>query len=326
MENQQARSFWVTGPGHGELRDEGLPVLQDGQVLVKTLFSGVSRGTESLVFNGKIPISEYQRMRAPFQGGEFPAPVKYGYSNVGVVETGPDSLVGQSVFCLYPHQSRYIVPSEAVCPLPDGLPPERAILAANMETALNGLWDAAPRLGDRIAVVGAGTVGLLCGCLAARIPGCEVQVVDISAAKTDIADALGLVLVTPDQADSEADLVIHASGAPAGLTTALQLAGFEATVLELSWYGDKPVSVPLGEAFHVKRLQLLSSQVGSVATVQRGRWDYRRRLTKALQLLCDPRLDVLINSESDFEELPQRMADLMNNPGPVLCHRVSYRQ
>ena len=320
----QAQAFWVTAPGKGEIRSLSLAPPGPDEVLVRTLYSGISRGTESLVWRAAVPANQYQPMRAPFQAGEFPAPVKYGYSSVGVVEAGPETLVGRPVFCLYPHQTVYVVPANAVVPLPLTVPPSRAVLAANLETALNGLWDAAPRLGDRIAVVGAGTVGCLVAYLAAGIPGCEVQLIDVDAGKAPIAAALNVAFAMPSQAYANADLVIHASGASAGLVTALSLAGFAATVLELSWFGEQSVSLPLGEAFHARRLTLRSSQVGRVATAQRSRWTPRRRLTKALALLDDPRLEVLINGESPFSELPRTMAELADRTNATLCHRISY--
>ena len=241
-----ARACWVVAPGRAELRDEVLPPLAEGQVRVRSLHSGVSRGTEGLVFRGEVPPSEYERMRAPFQQGAFPGPVKYGYVSVGTVEHGPAALQGRTVFCLHPHQTRFQVPADAVLPLPDSVPPGRAVLAALLETAINALWDAAPRIGDRVAVVGGGTLGLLVAWLAARVPGCRVQVVDTVPARAEVAAALGAGFALPDAATPEADLVVHASGQAAGLATALGLAGVEATVLELSWYGSRAVAVPLG--------------------------------------------------------------------------------
>ncbi len=311
-------------PGHAEIREETLPPLADGEVRVRTLHTGVSRGTEGLVFRGEVPASEVQRMRAPFQQGDFPGPVKYGYVNVGVVEAGPTDLLGRTVFCLYPHQTVYQVPASAVVPVPAGVPAERAVLAANLETAINALWDAAPRLGDRIAVVGGGTLGLLVAWLAARLPGCEVQVVDTEAGRADVARALGAGFALPDSARADADLVVHTSGQGAGLATALRLAAFEATVLELSWYGNRAVSVPLGEAFHSQRLTLKSSQVGHVATPQRGRWSHRRRLELALSLLTDPALDRLITHSAPFQELPNVLERLSTGAADTLCHRIDY--
>ncbi|WP_043530040.1 zinc-dependent alcohol dehydrogenase [Litchfieldella xinjiangensis] len=320
-----AKAFWVQSPGRGVLKEETLPVLGDDEVQVATDYSAVSRGTESLVFEGRVPESEHQRMRAPFQSGDFPAPVKYGYASVGRVERGPASLRDRHVFCLYPHQDRYVVPANAVLPLPDGLPPERAVLAANMETALNATWDAAPAVGDRIVVIGAGVVGALVAYLCARIPGTRVSLIDVVPQRASLAEALGVAFATPDQAPADNDLVVHASGNPEGLTQALRLAGTEATVLEMSWYGHQSVSVPLGEAFHSRRLTLRSSQVGGIAPGRQPRWDHGRRLALALDLLADPRLDALFNGESDFLDLPETMPRLVAASGDVLCHRLRYR-
>lgn len=324
LTGSSATAFWVTGVRRGELRDERLPALADGHVRVRTRFSGISRGSEALVFRGEVPPSEYQRMRAPFQSGDFPAPVKYGYCSVGQIEAGPPARVGQRVFCLYPHQTRYQVPADQVHPLPAGLPPGRAVLGANLETAINGLWDAAPRLGDRVAVVGAGVIGCLSAWLVTRIPGCVVELIDIDPQRAAVADALRVPFRLPEQASADADLVIHASGAPSGLLTALGLAGFEARIVELSWYGDRPVTLPLGEGFHQRRLQLVSSQVGAVAGAQRARWDHRRRMALALRLLEDSVLDVLITGEDDFADLPEVQGRLAADPRGALMHRIRY--
>ncbi len=320
----QARAFWVAEPGRGEIRAEPISPLKPGEALVRTLFSGISRGTEALVFQGRVPSSEYPRMRAPFQAGEFPAPVKYGYCNVGIVEQGPGELRGRHVFCLYPHQTRYVVPTTALHVLPDAVPPARAVLAANLETAVNALWDASPRVGDRVAVIGAGTVGCCVAWLAARIVGVEVELVDVDERKTAAASALGVAFRSPAQATREADAVVHASGSAAGLSLALELAGHEATVLELSWYGDLAPAVPLGGAFHSRRLTLKSSQVGAIAPAQRARWDHARRMELALRLLAHAELDALVSGESRFDELPAVLARLATTPGYTLCHRIVY--
>jgi len=323
---EQSQAFWVVSPGRGEIRSEPLPPLRPGEVRVRSLFSGISRGSETLVFRGEVPPSEYQRMRAPFQAGDFPGPVKYGYISIGRVEDGPPGLLGYTVFCLHPHQDVYQVPAEAVYPLPAGVPPERGLLAANLETAVNGLWDAAPRIGDRIAVIGAGTLGCLVAWLAGRIPGCRVELIDLDPARAAVAAALGVGFARPEDASADADLVVHASGTPAGLATALGLAGFEASVVELSWFGDRPVPLPLGAAFHQRRLSIRSSQVGAVASAQRPRWDNRRRLGLALSLLTDPALDVLLTGEDRFDDLPDVMARLATEPTGALCHRIVYPQ
>jgi hypothetical protein len=319
-----ARSFWVAEPNRGEIRAEPLPRAAADEAVVRALYSGISRGTETLVFTGAVPPSERERMRAPFQAGTFPAPVKYGYSNVGIVESGPAALVGRHVFCLYPHQTRYVVPAAALHELPAGVPPARAVLAANLETAINGLWDANPRAGDRIAVVGAGTVGCLVAWLAARTPGAEVQLIDVDPRKRAVAAELGVAFELASGAARDADLVVHTSGTEAGLGVALELAGFEATVLELSWYGARRPAVALGEAFHSRRLTLKSSQVGAVAAAQRARWGTARRMQLALRLLADAKLDALISGESPFEELPRVLARLAAPSEYTLCHRIRY--
>jgi NADPH:quinone reductase-like Zn-dependent oxidoreductase len=318
-----ARAFWVVAPGSGEIRPETLPPPRADEIVVRALYSGVSRGTEALVFNGLVPPSEYERMRAPFQAGAFPGPVKYGYSSVGIVET-PGDLEGRSVFALYPHQTRYVIPRAAVQAIPENVPPARAILAANLETAVNGLWDAAPLVGDRITVIGAGTVGCLVAWLAAAIPGCEVELVDINPERAAIAAALGVSFCAPAGIRGDADLVIHVSGSPEGLTLALGAAAFEATIVEMSWFGATQVTIPLGEAFHVRRLTLRSSQVGHIAPAQRSRWDFRRRIQLALRLLASPVLDALITGETPFDTLPMVMSELARGPRGALCHRISY--
>jgi 2-desacetyl-2-hydroxyethyl bacteriochlorophyllide A dehydrogenase len=319
-----ARAFWIAAPGRGEIRDEPLTAPSAGEVVVRTLYSGISRGTEALVFQGRVPESEHLRMRAPFQDGRFPAPVKYGYASVGRVEQGAKALLAHDVFVLYPHQTRYVVPAQSVYLLPDGVPPQRAVLAANVETAINALWDARPQVGDRVAVIGAGTVGCLVAWLTGRMPGCDVTLVDVNPRRAGVARALGVPFAEPDAVVEDADLVIHASGSPPGLALALRIAGFEATIVEMSWYGDQAVPLGLGEAFHARRLTLKSSQVGTVAASQRARWSARRRMELALRLLADPALDVLITGESAFDELPTVMAQLTSVPGDTLCHRIRY--
>jgi threonine dehydrogenase-like Zn-dependent dehydrogenase len=320
-----ALAFWIVAPGQGELRSERLPEPGPGEILVEALASGISRGTETLVFQGSVPQSQRQIMRAPHQVGEFAFPLKYGYSSVGVVVAGPDDWLGRRVFCLHPHQDRYVVPRRAVVAVPATVPDERAVLAANMETVVNALWDAAPRIGDRVAVVGAGVIGALAAAVASTIPGTTVQLVDVNPDKAAIASALGVSFAVPKVATPQADLVIHASATGEGLATALDLAGFEATILELSWYGDQQVGVALGEGFHSRRLRLVSSQVGAIATAQRARWDRRRRLALALDLLADPRFDVLLEPAAPFARLPEVMAGLAAGPSKAMCQVIDYR-
>ncbi|MFG2288495.1 MULTISPECIES: dehydrogenase [unclassified Streptomyces] len=319
-----ACAFWLSAPGRGELRPVPLPEPGSDEVLVRTLYSGVSRGTETLVFRGGVPESQYGAMRAPFQEGDFPAPVKYGYLNVGVVEEGPPALRGRTVFCLAPHQTHYVVPAHAVTPVPDAVPAARAVLAGTVETAVNALWDAAPLVGDRIAVVGAGMVGCSVAALLARYPAVRLQLVDADPARATTAEALGVDFALPDDALGDCDLVVHASASEEGLARSLELLAPEGTVIELSWYGDRRVSLPLGEAFHSRRLVVRSSQVGAVSSARRARRTFADRLALALDLLADPAFDALITGESAFEELPSVLPRLASGDLAALCHRIRY--
>ncbi|MEV4674116.1 MULTISPECIES: zinc-dependent alcohol dehydrogenase [Actinomadura] len=321
---RDARAFWILSPGKGEIRDAVLPEPGPGEVLVRTLFSGVSRGTEAIVFRGGVPPNQHAIMRAPFQDGTFPGPVKYGYLNVGVVEEGPAELTGRTVFCLYPHQTRYVVPAGAVTVVPDEVPPERAVLAGTVETAVNALWDAAPLVGDRIAVVGAGMVGCSVAGVLAGFPGCRVQLVDTDPSRFAVAEALGVEFATPEGAAGGCDLVVHASATEAGLARSLELLAPDGQVVELSWYGDRKVSVPLGEFFHSRRLTVRGSQVGAVPPARRASRSFADRLALALRLLADPAFDALVTGESTFAELPRIMPALAAGRLPALCHRIVY--
>jgi NADPH:quinone reductase-like Zn-dependent oxidoreductase len=312
------------GEGRAELRAENVAAPAPGELRLRALFGAVSRGTERLVFNGRVPASEHQRMRGPSMAGAFPFPVKYGYATVARVEEGPAALQGQTVFALHPHQSVFNIAADAVIAVPAGVAPARAVLAANMETALNAVWDGAPGPADRIAVVGGGVVGLLVAWLCARLPGAEVTLVDVVAARAEIAQALGAAFALPGAAPAGCDLVFHASATAAGLATALRLAGDEATVVELSWYGTGEVAAPLGQDFHSRRLRLVSSQVGRVAPSHRPRWPHGRRLAAALALLADPVLDRLLAPAVAFHDLPARLPEIFGSQTDARCPLIRY--
>jgi threonine dehydrogenase-like Zn-dependent dehydrogenase len=311
-----ARAFWTVAPGRGELRPETLAEPGPDALLLRSLASGVSRGTEALVFAGRVPPSQYQAMRAPLMGGAFPFPVKYGYS---AVARTPD---GTRVFVLHPHQDAFVAPAAMCIPLPAELPTRRAVLGANMETALNIVWDSAPLAGERMLVIGAGVVGLLTASLLARIPAARVTVVDVDASRTALAQRFHCAFARPDAAPCEQELVVHASGSEAGLRLALACAAFEGRVVEASWFGDSLPALPLGEAFHARRLRLVASQVGAVAAAMRGRRSHADRLATALGLLADPAYDALLQGLTPFDALPDAMARILAPGG--LCHVVDY--
>jgi NADPH:quinone reductase-like Zn-dependent oxidoreductase len=319
-----AHAFWLRAPGCGEILPVTLPEPGRDDVMVRTLRSGVSRGTETLVFRGGVPPDQYAAMRAPFQEGEFPGPFKYGYLSVGIVEEGPPSLQDRTVFCLYPHQTAYVVPAAAVTVVPDAVPPGRAVLAGIVETAVNALWDAPPLVGDRVAVVGAGMVGCCVARLLSRFPAVQVTLVDVDAGRAEVADALGVDFAAPAGAAGDRDLVVHTSATAAGLQRSLDLLRPEGTVIELSWYGDTDVRLLLGGAFHSKRLSIRASQVGTISPARRGSRTTADRLALALDLLRDPAYDVLLTGESPFGELPDVMARLADGSLPALCHTIVY--
>ncbi len=320
----EAHAFWLTSPGHGEIRPAALRDPGPDEVLVRTLCSGVSRGTETLVFRGAVPVDQYSTMRAPFQEGDFPAPVKYGYLNVGTVEEGPAELRGRTVFCLYPHQTSYVVPASAVTVVPEEVPPARAVLAGTVETAINALWDAAPLLGDRVAVVGAGMVGCCVARLLSKFPATEVTLVDVDVTRAEVAAALGVDFALPADAPGDRDLVVHASATSAGLQRSLELLAPERSVLDLSWYGDDEVRLSLGGAFHSRRLGIRASQVGTISPARAGSRTHAERLALALELLRDPAFDALLTGRSRFRELPDVMARLAAGRLPALCHTIDY--
>ena len=319
-----SRALWYVRAGHVELRIASLPPLAPNQARVRTQYSGISRGTERLILSGAVPPGEYERMRAPLQEGNFPFPVKYGYCAAGVVEDGPKELLGKPVFCLHPHQDVFHAAIDMLVPLPDGLPTRRATLAANMETALNALWDSAAGPGDTIVVVGAGILGLLVASLAATIPGTDVTVVDPITERAALAASLGAKFASPDNAPTKADVVFHTSASAHGFDTAIACAGLEATVIELSWYGEKTIPAALGGAFHSRRLKLISSQVGHVSPSRRPRWTYRRRLEKALHLLQNPLYDALVAEEISFEDLATRLPEVLTGTSTNLPPVIRY--
>jgi threonine dehydrogenase-like Zn-dependent dehydrogenase len=321
---RKAAAYWLREPGRGELRSEPLGRPGQDEVLVRTLHSGVSRGTELLVHRGGVPVDQRAAMRAPFQVGDFPGPVKFGYLSVGVVEEGPAALRGRTVFCLYPHQTAYVVPVGAVTPVPETVPARRAVLAGTVETAVHARWDLAPLVGDRVAVVGAGMVGCAVARLLARIPGVEVTLVDVDPAREPVAAALGADFAVPDDAPRARDAVVHTSGTGSGLRLALELLAPEGEVLELSWYGDQEVLLPLGGGFHSGRLSVRASQVGTISPARRGSRSTADRLTLALELLSDPAFDALLTGESEFAELPSVIAALASGELPALCHTIRY--
>ncbi|PNI08528.1 dehydrogenase [Arthrobacter sp. AFG7.2] len=321
---KHATAYWTTAKEHGELRPEQLPVPGPDEALVRALYSGISKGTEMVVHAGAVPPRVAEEMRAPRQEGHFPGPVKFGYLSVGVVEEGPEGWVGQRVFCLNPHQDRYVTPVSSLTRIPDDVPSRRAVLTGTVETAVNALWEAGPRLGDRVAVVGAGLVGGMVATLLRTFPLGRLQLVDLDPGRKQLAETLGIDFAHPDDALPDCDIVFHCSASQEGLARSLQLAGDEADVIEMSWYANREVTLPLGEDFHARRLSIRASQVGVVARARRHRRTTADRLNLAVSLLKDPVFDAFLTGTSPFAELPNVVQDLAHGNLDALCHVVAY--
>ncbi|MDR6688949.1 threonine dehydrogenase-like Zn-dependent dehydrogenase [Arthrobacter sp. 1088] len=322
-QEHEAQAYWVTESGHGELRPEAIPTPGPKEALVRTLYSGVSRGTERVVHEGRVPERVADLMHAPHQEGDFPGPVKYGYLSVGVVEQGPDNWTGKTVFSLHPHQDFYVVPTSQLTAIPEGVPARRAVLTGIVEVAINALWEAGPRLGDRVAVVGGGLVGGVLATILRKYPLGRLQLVDADADKRSLAEKLNIDFALPDEAENDCDIVFHCSASNEGLKLSLQLAGDDSDVIELSWFADKEVSLPLGEDFHARRLTIRSSQVGAVALPRRHRRTNAQRLQLAAATLKDPLFDAFLSSECQFQNLPITLVKLFEKPGGF-CHVVAY--
>lgn len=321
-----ATAYWTTEREHGELRSEELPAPGPGEALVRALYSGISKGTEMVVHHGAVPPRVANEMRAPHQEGQFPGPVKFGYLSVGVVEDGPEDWKGQRVFCLNPHQDRYIVPVADLTRIPESVPGRRAVLTGTVETAVNALWEAGPRLGDRVAVVGAGLVGGMVATLLRTFPLDRLQLVDLDPGRKQLADALEVDFAHPDDALADCDIVFHCSASQEGLERSLQLAGDEGDVIEMSWYANREVTLPLGEDFHARRLSIRASQVGVVARARRHRRTNADRLDLAVSLLADPVFDAFLTGSSPFDELPEVVQGLADGTLEALCHVIEYPQ
>lgn len=322
----EARALWHDGRQKSSIRKEELHPLQEGWCEIQTVFSSISPGTESLVARGKVPGEVQGDMACPYMGGEYPFPVKYGYSLVGEVVAGSRDMKGKMVHVLHPHQTRCRVREEDVYPVPPAVPAERATLASNMETAVNALWDSGATIGDRVLVVGFGTVGSLVTRLVSGLPGVRVQVVDTDTEKVKLAGQMGFEASTPDGGEGGTgfDLVFHTSGTGKGLQAAVDRVGFEGLVVDLSWYGNRKVSLALGGTFHTGRKKIVSSQVSYVAAGKRSRWDRNRRKELVFSCLEDAGYDAHLTSAVSFEDLPELFRTLRNSPARELSYLVTY--
>lgn len=323
----QSKSLWFKNQFHAVMETEMLPVLppnkKKNSCLIKTLFTAISPGTEYLVYSGGVPKKLYVEMRCPYMGGDFSFPIKYGYSLVGQVLDGPTSLKGKLIHTLHPHQDYARISAEDVYVIPDGISPQRATLASNMETALNAIWDSGVNIGDKVLIVGFGIIGSLIARILSFIPQVEVDVLDVQPAKITLIEQLGFSIYKEEK-EKKYDLAFHTSGSGPGLQTSINNVGLEGKIIETSWYGDKEVNLCLGETFHSQRKLIISSQVSHLPACKSARWDYKRRKEVVFQLLLHPEFDAHITHTIAFHNLPKLFQSLKKNRCQELSYLVYY--
>lgn len=321
MPPQAGVSVWFSSAREVDVRPETMPDVGPREVRVVATASAVSHGTEMLVFRGQIP--EGLELDLPTLRGSFDFPIKYGYASAGrVVEAGADVRrlkPGDPVFVHHPHQSTYVVPEAMPVRLPDGLDPTLGVFLANVETAANVVIDAAPRLGERVAVFGQGVIGLLITQLLRRTGPGQIIVVEPVARRRELARQVGADVALDANADvvsaireltdgAGVDLVIEASGSVGALDRALETLAFGGTCVVCSWYGTKPVQLRLGGPFHHRRLRIVSSQVSTIDAALQPRWTQQRRLALARDLLADLELGALISHRIPVEQAAEAYA------------------
>ena len=319
----RARAFWLAAGGRGLIRAEALPDPPADWCVVKTRFSAVSPGTERLVALGRVPVSLREEMRCPYMGGHFPFPVKYGYSLVGEVVSGPADLRGRAVHVLHPHQDICVVRREDVRPLPAGLPAERATLASNLETAVTAVWDSGAVLGERALVVGFGIVGSLIARLLSLSPGIDLEIVEPRRDRRMLAERMGFKAF-PEPGPGAFDLAFDAGGTPAGLQAAIDRVGVEGRVVAVSWFGARPVPLVLGGSFHSRRKRIVASQVSRIPGFLAPRWDVRRRTELVFRLLDRPEFDLHLSPPIPFSGLPELFRALRRRSPAGLGPLIAY--
>ncbi|MEM9671559.1 MAG: zinc-binding alcohol dehydrogenase [Bacteroidota bacterium] len=295
-------ALWHLSERESSIRSQSLPPLKTDECLIESLFSLVSSGTETLVANGQVPAELQDSMQVPYMEGSFGFPLKYGYSLVGKVIEGSENLVDRYVHLLHPHQQHCVVKETDVTVIPEGIPPQRAVLASNLETALNAVWDSHLSAGDRVLVVGMGLIGSLVALLASQFPATQIRVAETDPTRQSLAREQGFSLYDPS--DTPFDVAFHSSGSSTGLQTAIDAVGYEGQVIELSWYGTRSAEVKLGGSFHQQRKQIISSQVSQLPAHRQARWDYRRRKQTVLDLLQDDGWDDFLTATVDFTDVP----------------------
>ena len=319
---RKARALWHTSASQSQIKEVELSA--NPACVVKSLYSLISTGTERLVSRGQVPHALYASMKVPYMEGEFSFPVKYGYSLVGEVQEGPEEILGKKVHLLHPHQDYCRVQASELTVLPGEVPPLRATLASNLETALNSIWDSGVSVGDRVLVVGFGIIGSLTARLLQSIAGVEVWVYDLDAQRSELASASGFHIV--DRMLYDFDIAFHCSSSSKGLQSCIDHIGFEGKVMEMSWYGEQAVELQLGGSFHQQRKQIISSQVSSIPSNHRARWDFNRRKAVVMELLKNPAYDQHLGEQVPFDKVPALFGNIRKGSLSALSWVIAYDQ
>jgi len=312
-----------------------------GEVRIQTLFSGISHGSEMMVYRGEIPADLSLDATLPSLQGNFSFPIKYGYASTGrIIDVGEgvNGLeAGDLVFAFNPHETCYTVPATVVIKLPEGLDPKHGIFAANVETALNALLDAAPRLGERAVIIGQGVVGLLITQLVRKAGASLIVTSDMYAKRRALSQKAGANLVVDPATESlddrvyemtggaGADVVIEVSGEPRALNDAIKITAQEGRVVVVSWYGTKRADLALGSDFHRKRLTLRSSQVSNLDPSLAPRWTIARRRQLAASYLSELLLEELISNVVPFEQAGEAYRLICEQPQEVIQVVLGYQ-
>ena len=290
-------------------------------VLVKTIYSGISKGTEKLISSKMVSKNQFELMQAPFQKGNFNLPIKYGYINVGKIINGPKNLINKNIFSLYPHQTIYEIPIKNINLLPkDNL--KKYVLVANMETAINIFWDCSANKNDKILIFGLGTVGLLTAFFFKLKNYKKIYVYDSNINKKKYCNLLRLNFINLKQA-KDFNIIINTTSNYKVLEKSMSILVNEGKIVEASWYGSKKGYLSLGDYFHSRRLKLISSQVSKIPNHMKNKYDYKKRLKLAINSLKHKKLEKLITSESNFFNLERDYFKILNNKNTIM-HLVKY--
>ncbi len=320
-----AHALWHVDPAHSVLRQQTLGKLTPGECLVKTRFSMVSLGTERLVCKGGMSPEAYGPMTVPYMQGAFSFPLTYGYSLTGEVIDGPQEWLGERVHAMHPHQDLCVIHSHDLTVVPGNVPLDRAVLASNLETAVNGVWDGQPIMGQRVLVIGYGLIGALIAHLVKPIPGIELHIHDIRGSRKELAIANGHhVWDAAESQPGDYDLIFHTSASSAGLQFAIDHTREEGRVIEMSWYGNQTVNLDLGASFHYGRNRIISSQVSRIASPALPHFDHHRRKSLIFQLLADDAYHKFLGEGIVFDQSPSFFSDLRKNSFPGMNAYFKY--